>query len=813
MSEGMLAPYRVLDLSDERGFLCGRILADLGADVIKLEPPGGDSARSIGPFYGDDPDPEKSLYWFAYNANKRGVTIDLESAAGKAQFAALVGTADMVVESFAPGRMEALGFGYEAIRRINPGCILVSISPFGQTGPYRDFKGPDIVAWALSGHMSICGPPGGPPQHVSHHSQAQMMGGADAAVGAMIALHQRERRGGGQHVDVAYRDSMVGSTYQITSSWDMERVNRALGQRAASINFPWNWPCKDGYVVTVLWSGDQGRRRTGPLIDWMAAEGHRDDLVSAIDWDTLLPESTTREMYEAVVGLVGRFFAGRTKAELYEQGMDRNLSIIPVQDSADLAKSPQLAARAFWQPLAHDELGTTLTYPGPWAQGTEAPPSLRHRAPRIGEHNEAILTGLAGRPAPVAVSGEAPVLRPDPKPLAGLKILDFGWFMVGPVTTNFLADYGAEIIKIESTTHPDSVRLVGPHKDGVFGIDRGGDHAQHRTSERGMTLNLGTAEGQSIARRLVGWADVVFDNFAAGAMERMGFGDDALRAINPELVVLSCCGQGQTGPHRSVKGGGAHFVALCGLQQISGPRDGEPTGVSVLTDFIAPRFNAVLLLAALDHRRRTGRGSYFDVSQLEAAVTFTAPLMLDYFANGRVATRLGNRHVAAAPHGVYPCRGERWCAIAVFREAEWQALVEVVGAAPWTQEPRFATLAGRKQHEDDLDTHIGAWTRLREPGEVMRLLQEAGVAAGEVSRGAELQEGDPQLAHRGFWQTLDHPEIGPYRAPAHAFRLSGAPCEMTRAYLLGEHTAEVLHEVLGIDDAEIARLTVDGVLD
>ena len=290
----MLSPYRVLDLTDESGFLCGRLLADLGADVIKVEPPGGDPARHIGPFYGDDPAPEKSLYWFAFNANKRGVTLDLESPAGHDQFAALVATADFVVESFAPGRMVALGFGYEAIRRINPACILVSISPFGQTGPYRDYKAPDIVAWALGGHMSICGPPEGPPYHVSHHSQSHLLGASDAAVGAMIALQARQRSGRGQHVDVAIRDAVVDSTYQVTANWDMIRTNRALGQRAASINFPWTWPCQDGSVVAVLSTGARGNVRMSPFVDWMASEGFHSTIVSRIDWDTLTPDTIPR---------------------------------------------------------------------------------------------------------------------------------------------------------------------------------------------------------------------------------------------------------------------------------------------------------------------------------------------------------------------------------------------------------------------------------------------------------------------------------------------------------------------------------------
>ena len=226
--------------------------------------------------------------------------------------------------------------------------------------------------------------------------------------------------------------------------------------------------------------------------------------------------------------------------------MGAEMGIIPVQNAADLAASPQLRARDFWQPLEHDDLGTRLTYPGPWAVGHGAPPTLRHRAPLIGEHNAEILPALASS-APAAAETAPPPVAPDPKPLAGIKVLDFGWFMTGPVTTRPLADYGATVVTIESVTRPDAIRLVGPHKDGVFGVNRGGDHAQRRTSHLGITLNLRSEEGKAVARRLVAWADIVFDNFGADVMQRMGFGDEDLRAIKPGIIVLTCSGQGRPG--------------------------------------------------------------------------------------------------------------------------------------------------------------------------------------------------------------------------------------------------------------------------
>ena len=387
--ECMLGPYRVLDLTDEKGVLCGKLLGDLGADVIKVERPMGDPARRIGPFYRDEPDPEKSLFWFAYNNNKRGVTLDIETADGREIFRRLVDNADFVIESFPPGYMDDLGLGYPVLEKLNPRVIMVSITPFGQTGPFKDYKAPDIVAWAMGGHMYVFGDTDRPPVRIGHHSQAYLHAGAKGAVGAMVAHQYRELTGEGQQVDVSIQESVAQVTYAITHGWDMMQVIQQRGEAylKTSVHLRHIWPCRDGYVAWVYWTGSYAKRWNTPLVKWMAEEGIADEFLRGFDWDTFDYNTATQEMINRIAEPTTKFFKAHTKAELLEGAVSRNLLLAPVSDVSDMAGSPQLAARGYWAELEHPELGTSLLYPGAFAQSSEASPRVTRRAPLIGEHN------------------------------------------------------------------------------------------------------------------------------------------------------------------------------------------------------------------------------------------------------------------------------------------------------------------------------------------------------------------------------------------------------------------------------------------
>ncbi len=391
-AEGMLSTYRALDLADEKGLLCGKILGDLGADVIKIERPGGDPARCLGPFYHDQPDPEKSLFWFALNTSKRGVTLDIETADGREIFKRLVENADFVIETFPPGYLDGLGLGYPALEKINPGVIMVSITPFGQTGPYKGYKTSDLVAWGMGGEMAPFGDPDRPPIHISHHSQAYLHAGLDGAQGALTALYHRWSTGEGQQVDVSVQDSVVQCTEHITSGWDLRKTIQKRGEGGGMGPGPRLtrlWPCKDGHVSWFFWGGPMSLRTNVPLVEWMDKEGWGDEYMKNFDWSKFGMETTQEEM-ERLEAPTAKFFLAHTKKELSEGALKNGVQLYPVSTPADMLESSQLAARGFWEEVEHPGLGTTITYPGAFANASEAPPRISRPAPLIGEHNREI---------------------------------------------------------------------------------------------------------------------------------------------------------------------------------------------------------------------------------------------------------------------------------------------------------------------------------------------------------------------------------------------------------------------------------------
>jgi crotonobetainyl-CoA:carnitine CoA-transferase CaiB-like acyl-CoA transferase len=390
----MLDYLRVLDLTDEKGFFCGRVLGDLGADVIKVERPRGDASRNIGPFYGDIPDPEKSLYWFAYNANKRGITLNIEAADGQQVFKRLTKEADFVIESFTPGYLDELGLGYSALSQINPRIILTSITPFGQTGPYKNYKGSDIVCWALSSSMFTIGDRDRPPVRISF-PHAYVYGGAQAAAASLAAHYHRELTGEGQQVDVAIRDYLAFVELWGIPYWAMNKVikRRAGPFRENPVNQLRTrliWPCQDGHVVFLVQGGMQGATGMRALVDWMDSEGMATETVKQADWESFdmfwAPQETVDILEEPIM----RFFLTHARAELYEGALERHIMLYGVSSINELAEDDQLAARDYWAEVEHPELDATITYPNAFAKFSETGCGIRRRAPLIGEHNEEI---------------------------------------------------------------------------------------------------------------------------------------------------------------------------------------------------------------------------------------------------------------------------------------------------------------------------------------------------------------------------------------------------------------------------------------
>ncbi len=385
------------------------------------------------------------------------------------------------------------------------------------------------------------------------------------------------------------------------------------------------------------------------------------------------------------------------------------------------------------------------------------------------------------------------------KLLEGIRIVDITVYVTGPLTTRTLADCGAEVIKIDTKSR---------------GAGGGTGFNQHSTSKLSVTLNFASPKGLELAYKLISKADIVVENHAAGTLGRKGLGYEELKKIKPDIIMLSSCMHGQTGPYADHAAFGHQLTALSGFNQISGWPDREPGWLGPYTDVIAPRYNIITILAALDYRRRTGEGQFLDMAQNEGGMQFMAPLILDYTANKKVAGREGNHCSYAAPHNAYRCQGEdMWCAISVFTDEEWISFCKVIGNPGLAEDPRFASLQLRKENEDELDRLVNEWTVNYTAGEVMEMMQAAGVAAGA----AEICEGEmdnnPQLKHRNFYWEFEYPEIGKYRTPGAAhFILSKSTYEPQRAPLIGENNDYVFKEIVGLSDEEFTELINEGVI-
>ncbi len=399
------------------------------------------------------------------------------------------------------------------------------------------------------------------------------------------------------------------------------------------------------------------------------------------------------------------------------------------------------------------------------------------------------------------------------EPLGGLRVVEFAAYAAGPMVGKYLANFGAVVVHVESRARPDGLRVnYPPFKENRVDPDASGWFALCNDTKFSVALNLKHPRARELALRLVRWADVLIENYAPGVMRRLGLGYEDVRRENPRIVYLSSCNMGQTGPKAAQKGFGSQLTSQAGFTNLTGYPGDEPLLLfGPYIDFVAAGFGLVAVLAALDYRRRTSQGVYIDLSQYEAGVQFLLPCLPEYEANGTLPERVGNRSAHAAPHGVFPCLGEdRWCAIAVETEAQWEALCRVAGHPEWAEDPRFSSLALRKEHEEELEALLAEWTRPQDALQLAEMLQAAGVPAAPVQRPSDLF-GDPQLAHRQTWRELSHPVLGRFHYLAPPFSLSESPAQVRRSPLLGEHNEWLYREVLELSEAEVRELEAQGV--
>ncbi|MGE0728731.1 MAG: CaiB/BaiF CoA transferase family protein [Acidimicrobiia bacterium] len=819
----MLSPYRVLDLTDDRGHAAGYVLAALGAEVIAVEPPEGMRARRLGPFIDDVVDPERSLTHFAYNRAKRSIVLDLHQRHGREDLLRLVRGADVLIESAAPGELDALGLGYAALAAHNPALVCTSITAFGQDGPKARWPATDLTVLASSCALVLNGDADRPPVRLVV-PQAFTMASAVAVCATLVALAERSRSGLGQHVDVAAQTAAMLAVQAsvLTDAVGSPTITRtAGGAKAGKLDLQLVYPCADGHVSITHVFGPAIGPRTAALMAWACEEGHCDERLRDLDWVRFqeLVEAGELEVatWEAAKAAVRSLTTSHTKAELLAEAMRRRLLIAPIADVHDVLASEQLAHRRFFDDVHHPAAGRTVRAPGAFARFSARPLAPSVPAPALGADTAEVLAEPLRRPAltPAADRTAPAPARPAPpaRPaLDGVKVLDFTWSIAGPHGVRTLADCGATVVKIESTTKPDAARGYRPTYGNVAGSENSALFDTMNAGKLSLQLDLNHPEAREVVLDLVRWADVVIESFSPRAMRRWRLDYDHLRAVKPDVVMVSTCLTGQDGPLADFAGYGNLAAALSGFYGLAGWPDRAPAGpFGAYTDYTSTHLVLAATLAALDHRRRTGEGQHVDVAQAEAALHYLTPALLDGAANGRVAQRDGNRDAALAPHGVYPAAGEdRWVAVACQDDDAWPRLARAIGRPELATDPGLGGADGRRARHDELDAAISAWTSARKAADAERLLIEAGVAAHAVNNSAECLA-DPQLAHRGHFAHLDHPDR-PCIVEHTRFRLSRTPPHVGLPPRVGAHTRHVLQELLGYPPERVDALGVVGAL-
>ncbi len=800
----MLSPYRVLDLTDDRGHFAGFLLAQMGADVIAVEPSKGQRSRHRGPWAGEQAHPERSLTHWAYNRGKRSVVCSGD------ELSALAATADILIEC------GALDVDLKALRAANPALITVSLSPFGDEGPKADWLGDDLVLSAASGEMALNGYEDRAPVRITA-PQLWVNAGSEAACAALIALTDRRLSGQGQHVDVSAQEAMMltAQGWLAPSLCDNPPAQRTGGglKLLGLVDFRFVYACLDGHVTVTFLPGVLVGSFTNRLLSWVAAEGHLDEDLVGLDWTDLLDGrdlEVVADITKRTAEGVAKALANKTKAELFAMAREDKLLMVPVTTPADVLASEHYEARGFWDRVAMDGVDEPVAFPGPWAACDQAELERLGPPPTLGQHTAEVLGDLDRRPAVVTPASSDVTNRP----FEGLKVIDFTWVYAGPFATRMLAYYGATVIRVESQTRPDQVRSSGlarvPGDDGPEG-----SHQWHsiNADKLSLQINLKVPESRQVVLDLTKEADVVINAFSPGVLERVGLGHDDLLAVNPELIAVSTTLFGHSGPLSPIPGFGNMGAAMGGYYELTGWPDRLPAGPFLAyTDATSPRLTAAIIMAALDRRARTGKGMSIDFSQAEGGIHFLSEAVLDQGINGYAQSRLGNADRWLAPHGAYRCGApddDQWIAIACETDQQWHTLATHLGRSDLAD----LNVETRLTRRSEIDSLIEAWARGQQPRELQEELQRAGVPAHQVQNSPEVVT-DPQLLYRDHFHEVPHEIYGHTWAEQYGFRLSRSDGTPRKAGpLWGEHNFDVLSDMLGYDGDKIAEMVIAGVLE
>ncbi|MCP3853958.1 MAG: CoA transferase [Actinomycetia bacterium] len=791
----------------------GKLVADYGADVIKVEPPTGDPSRSESPRPGPRPDPERSPLFLHLNRNKRSVVIDEEADEDRALLADLIAGADVVIESSVPGRSSP-GLDPDELGARYPGLVVTSVTPFGRTGPYAGWPASELTTYAMAGPLSSTGSPDREPVRLAGNI-IQYQCGAVAAAATLAAVAMAEASGQGTHVDVSNFETQAGSIDRRIALLVRHVFTGRLGEREGGHReglIPAGiYPTLDGYTQIVFapnWM---------PRVAEMLGHEELQERIAQPDW--MEDDEIPGLLNEAIFG----WTLTRTSQQTMEDAQARQLAVTPLNSTTDVLADDHFRSRGFWTPVDHPVAGK-FEAPGPQIRMTDGWVP-RRPSPTLGQHTAELRAAPPPERAARTPAGERRL------PLEGVRVLDLTVVWAGPLCTALLGDLGAEVIRLDNPNlFPTATRGAIPRPRpgheadlgqywGVFPGDEGGERPWNRVGafvchargKKGATLDLRTQLGRETFLRLVEQSDVFVENNSAKVLDTLGLGWDELHARNSRLIAARLPSLGLEGPYSDYIGFGAHMEAICGLTSLRGYLDLDPSALDS-TYFMDPASGAAAtfaILAALRRRERTGHGELIELAQAENLLNYIGEYLVDTSLTGEPHDRHANRDPHLAPQGVYPCSGEdRWIAITVANDTEWAALVQAMDSPGWALDPGLATETGRRAQHDLLDDRLAQWSASFDRDELAARLRELGVTVGPVLDEADLLA-DPELAARGFFRENSSPDVPPYLLPGHLWHWDGPDLCWGPLNRMGADNDEIYRGLLGLGDDEMAALDAE----
>lgn len=766
--------------------LASRVLGDLGARILKVEPPGGERVRRLGPFADARTDAELGGLHLALNAGKESVVVDLDAEEGRQLFRQLVGDAEILIESQGPAAMGARGLDYGALSRDFPSLVYVSHTPFGRPGPYSDWVSSEIVDYAMGGYLYFCGDPAREPLMVHGH-QGEFHAGMQVALGGLFALWEAHRSGRGQRVDVSTFESMLAAQVWFTTAWEQEgEIRRREGSSLIRCRDGWvHWQPSTAEVLLLI-----GRPELMDDPRFSTSEG----------WRLAIPE---------VRGLIESWALDHPAQEIYESAQALGQLVAPVRTAADLAVSEQLGARGWWKTVEHPLAGR-LAIPGLPVRFSRSSCEPARAAPLLGTGDRPSRAGSVDRSRTAPPGPQSP----GGQPLSDLRVVEVTNAWAGPLVGRHLADMGADVVIVERTRGlaTRQSRPAGPTSGWPRFFNRGTSFNQLNRNKRSISLDLNQPAARDAFLRLVRWADVVIENNSPRVFSNLGLSYEALARENERVILCSLSAFGGIGPEANYRAMGSNIEASSGLVAQTGYGPGELYGTgSFQADPVAGTLAAVAILAALWERERSGIGQHVDVSLQEAGALSMVEALMGYQLGNGAMTPRGNRSWRIAPQGVYRSAGlDDWLAIGIETDEQWRALCAELGEPEFAE--RYPDVRSRLAAHASIDEMIESWSSDLDHREGASRLQRAGIPAAPVLANWEVSM-DPHLAGRGYWVEGIHPEVGYERGDGFPWRLSRTPARRrSAAPLFAEHNDEVLAEVAGVSAEAVGGLRRSGAL-